>query len=113
MGIEVPLKATTALLLFIISIVSAYYSGQPDTAQSDVLRFFSYASGTFFLARGPITWAEYAIYRIPYEKDKEGDWKVLAQVEGLVFIPWLSEIAQFVCYILGTLFVLRSLALLA
>ena len=113
MGIEVPFKATSALLLFIITIVSAYYSGQPDTAQPDVLRFFSYASGTFFLARGPITWTEYAIYRIPYEKTRDGDWKVLAQVDGLVFIPWMSEIAQVVAYILGIWFVILSLFLLA
>ena len=61
-GAEFPIRTPTAVVFFIIAVMTAHYS-----LETPALRPFAVSAFWFFLALGPVRWMENCILSTPYE----------------------------------------------
>lgn len=124
-GIEVPFRAPTPILFFVITILAAYFSFEPPTALaradadtlSEALRLFAWTSAWFFVATGPLSWLKGTLVLLSTSNEPiEHPNGTLDTIE--VIAQWghasrivLSSI-QFCGYTLGTVVGFRALAAL-
>ncbi len=81
-GIEVPFRAPTPILFFVITILAAYFSFEPPSAdlvtadaeaRSQALRSFSWASASFFVTTGPLAWLLKVVEGLSIRRDRITD----------------------------------------
>ena len=124
-GVEVPFRAPTAVLFFIITILAVYFSFDPpteligtdDTGKLALaLRRFAWASGFFFVVTGPLSWLKSTLELISTSREfipvgnEVQTFEVLAQW-GVIARFVLSGI-QLCGYISGIVVGYRALAAL-
>ena len=99
MGIEVPVRATTASLFFFAAAIAMYFS-----AEQPALLLLAKGSFLFFTALGPVRWIEEILLDLPFRHipGPRTDYRQLPpelvrigdRLPGRYIVEWLSGLAR-------------------
>ena len=87
------IRATTSVLLLVITLVLGYFAMQPETSYDGLTAFAAWSPALLFVALGPAAWLQDILFDIPI-KTSYYEWSSLGNSEKHAYLHWVFGIAR-------------------